>query len=285
MKKICKISECGRKVIAKDYCNKHWRQAKTAGGPYSKIIVKCKVPFCDQEHVAKGYCQRHYYQIERHGAVHSVRRFDECSAPKCNRAHFGFGYCEKHLDQIQRNGHLLQIDNGEANEVFFDGNTTIINFYKNNKKIAETIIDAEDYEKVKQFRWNINCGYVVATIRQAGKSYTLRLHRLILGLGHGRQPEVDHIDRNPLNNRKRNLRICDRTRNCWNKGLRKDSSSKVNGVFWNRSDELWQASIYVNKKIIRLGKFDNLTEAATIRRNAELKYYGEFAPIEKSNIL
>lgn len=285
-KKICSVPYCGEPMIAKGYCSKHWRQNRVTGATYSTITLRCRVPGCGNEHAAKGYCLKHYTQVQRRGAVHSMRTFTGCSAPRCSRPHFGFGYCEKHLDQIQKNGHLLKVGRDEPNEVFFDGEIARIIIHRK-KKAFETVIDREDYEKVKGYRWNIAFGYVVSTSkdRSGSKVPIFRLHRIIMGLDPGRYPEVDHRDRDRLNNRKDNLRICARANNCWNKGPRKDSKSGINGVTWDRSKGAWRVRIHMNKRVMLLGTFDKLEDAAIVRRNAEIKHYGEFAPIEEPTIL
>lgn len=79
-----------------------------------------------------------------------------------------------------------------------------------------TIIDTEDFDKVRNIHWSINHnGYVYS--RQGGK--TLYLHRIISGYRDEDYPElvVDHKDNNPLNNRKNNLRIVSQRENATNK--------------------------------------------------------------------
>lgn len=94
---------------------------------------------------------------------------------------------------------------------------------------------------------------------------------------------VDHRDRNKAHNAWLNLRIATNAENCRNLGLNKRNKSGVRGVVYRerkgRNPEWW-ASIRVDRKPIHLGIFRSLEDAAQARREAELKYFGEFAPAE-----
>jgi hypothetical protein len=94
---------------------------------------------------------------------------------------------------------------------------------------------------------------------------------------------IDHIDRNPLNNRKSNLRFANKSTNAMNTKLRSDNSSGIKGVSWNKEKCLWETYINKNKKRIKLGYFKNTKDAALTRINAELEYFGEFANEELIN--
>ena len=51
---------------------------------------------------------------------------------------------------------------------------------------------------------------------------------------------IDHIDHNPLNNQKSNLRICSRAQNCMNQLPQKiQKSSKYKGVCWDKQMNKW----------------------------------------------
>lgn len=44
----------------------------------------------------------------------------------------------------------------------------------------------------------------------------------------------------------------------------------------------WQRRIMLDRKEIQLGRFDTYEEAVKAREQAEIKYFGEFAPIARS---
>ena len=96
----------------------------------------------------------------------------------------------------------------------------------------------------------------------------LLLHHLILPRKQGF--DTDHINGNKLDNRKSNLRYATRSLNMMNK---KD----VKGIYWYKKTNKWQAQIGFNNKHIHLGYFIKEEDAIKARRDAEKKYFGEFA--------
>src|SRR5688572_13907162 len=88
-------------------------------------------------------------------------------------------------------------------------------------------------------------------------------HRLIFKLIHGYDPpEVDHINRDPLDNRPTNLRAADRAGNAQNTGPRKDCKSGRKGVWLHKPSGKWAAQIIANKSRHFLGQHPTLEEAA-----------------------
>lgn len=86
------------------------------------------------------------------------------------------------------------------------------------------------------------------------------MHRLICCAE--KNEEIDHINRNKLDNRKSNLRIVAHWENSHNR-------SKGNGVRKPKGRNKWCAQIYVNNKRIYLGSFGTKEEAMNARINAE----------------
>jgi hypothetical protein len=87
--------------------------------------------------------------------------------------------------------------------------------YKKDMHI-EFIFDKDDEEKVKSRFWHCtSAGYISSSQYIDGKEYQLLLHRLVMNKldfpGKGATESVDHINRNPLDNRKENLRIVSQT--------------------------------------------------------------------------
>jgi NUMOD4 motif/HNH endonuclease len=80
--------------------------------------------------------------------------------------------------------------------------------------------------------------------------------------------EIDHIDRNRLNNNVSNLRIVDRITNCRNTNKRTCySTSKYKGVSFYKSRNKWIAKITINYKGIHLGCFLNERDAGIAYNN------------------
>lgn len=137
----------------------------------------------------------------------------------------------------------------------------------------EFYIDVEDYEKVKDYCW---CEYLVqkrySTLRTNKDGKYINMHQL-LGF-----KNYDHIDRNELNNRKYNLRVCTEQQNHMNRSLNRNNTSGITGVSWDKTYSRWKAQIGLNKKYIKLGAFKEKKDAIICRLKAEAEYYGEFAP-------
>lgn len=133
----------------------------------------------------------------------------------------------------------------------------------------------DNIEKCRFRKWRFVDGYV-----KSGNSINeplIQLHRYILDITN-RNIKVDHIDRNPLNNRKSNLRICTSQENTCNQGLSKINTSGITGVNWTNKDNRWRAYITYKGKRIHLGQYINIDDAIKARLQAEKKYFGEFAP-------
>src|SRR6202035_1518813 len=91
---------------------------------------------------------------------------------------------------------------------------------------------------------------------------------------------IDHINRDPSDNRWSNLRdLATKSLNGANTGLRTDNTSGFNGVTWAARSRKWNAQIRVNGYLIHLGYFDNPVHAAVAYRQAALKFHGKFAPV------
>ena len=125
------------------------------------------------------------------------------------------------------------------------------------------IVDNEDYELLSKYKWASQNGYAArSTLVHENRSDNLRrmlMHREIMGARKGQ--EIDHINRNPLDNRKSNLRFCTRSINNHNMGAKKNSRSGVKGVYFQKGVNKWHVQIMVERSRYYLGLFENLTAA------------------------
>ena len=133
----------------------------------------------------------------------------------------------------------------------------------------EAIVDAADYEWLSQWKWYVsNAGYVM---RRDGKYGRLvLLHRLITGLDEV-SPKVavpDHINRNPLDNRRANLRVVSNSSNGQNRPA--TGASGFVGVYKRKSKAgpVWQAMIQCNRRSYSLGQYRTPEQASKAREAA-----------------
>lgn len=107
-------------------------------------------------------------------------------------------------------------------------------------------------------------------------------HRLVWFWHHGRFPagEIDHINRDGLDNRIENLRECSRTQNVW---CMRSKRQGLRGVYRTSSNR-WQALIRVDGKKRHLGCFDSEKDAALAYARAAVDHFGKFAPIEAKEL-
>jgi hypothetical protein len=96
-------------------------------------------------------------------------------------------------------------------------------------------------------------------------------HRVIYFLCTGIDPEekqIDHIDGNKLNNKISNLRLANHRQNSFNRKKRKDNTSGITGVVWNKDRKKWMSKIE-NGGFKNLGYFNSFDEAVAVRMAAE----------------
>lgn len=143
------------------------------------------------------------------------------------------------------------------------------------------LVDDEDYPMlVAMGKWFYSAGYAVRSYSYKNTNdkwscKQVKMHRLVTNAPKGKS--VDHIDGNPLNNQKSNLRICTNAENLRNRGFNKNNTSGYKGVFWHKPRSKWTSKIKVNRASIYLGLFSCRHEAARAYNAAALEHFGEFA--------
>lgn len=165
------------------------------------------------------------------------------------------------------------------------GRCAVIPLRKRRGDCLYVTIDVEDLPLIdgKKLRRD-GKNYVIVTETVDGKTIHTGLHRMIVTAPEGQL--VNHIDHNPLNNRRSNLRACtgseaQRWRQLCPKMKRSDIQSKYKGVYYDRTAKRWKASIYYDKRPITLGRHRNEDEAARAYDEAAKLYYGDYALTNK----
>lgn len=195
----------------------------------------------------------------------------------------GYTLCSKHMHQLHKYGKFLdniQRTNADLNDYVIDGNVVVFNLYgQNNVKNGEFMIDLEDLEKVRYRKWRLNHSHVITGLPYKGTQRDLSHVVLDLPLDFFKKNKnlvVDHINGDPKDNRKMNLRICTQTDNVKNKSFMSRNTIGFIGV-WHRKDRNKYCAEIRNGAKCSLGEFFSLEEAVCARYYAEQNVFGEFA--------
>jgi hypothetical protein len=134
------------------------------------------------------------------------------------------------------------------------------------------MVDDEDYPILSRLTWGVKDGYAYFNFKShSGRTASISMHRLICPAPRGMV--IDHIDNNPLNNTKENLRAVKPGFNTQNYA-RKNKTGFMGVEKLARS---FRARISVNGKMKELGSFPTAEEAAAAYDKAALLYYGAHA--------
>lgn len=258
---------------------------EVCGTDYSvKIFIKPKSKF-DGMYM----CRKHRNEIKNNGYIRDkrkpvlpkkMRKCEVCESIDDVIYHKERYICRRHYSQIRLYGETLKRTKYDKNEiVIYEDFAEIVLYNKDHLEVTRAIIDLDDVERVKCYKWAYDSlhNYVTTTV----KGEHMGLHQLVMNTkGLNKNIVVDHIDRNGLNNRKSNLRVADKSINAINTDLRANNKSGVTGVSFSKRHNLWRSYISYDKKRIELGWYSNKDEAIVSRLNAEAEYYPDYPPQE-----
>ena len=139
---------------------------------------------------------------------------------------------------------------------------------------SQFFFDLSDFDTIKGFYWNehiLTSGYHALDAWDSATKSIVRMHWIIVGKG------FDHINHNPLDNRRSNLRIATAAENVYNRGKQRTNTSGVIGVYWMKDRNKWR--VQIGKKAARITKeFDAFEDAVRERLRLESKLFGQFSP-------
>lgn len=172
-------------------------------------------------------------------------------------------FCWRHYLQFKRHGEILKRTKYDKNQIVVVNNDCHMLLYNlSGNPIANTYFNKKHLAHVSQNKWCLSSTGHVINFKN-----NILLHQLIKGNKPGY--EIDHKDGNKLNNLDSNLRFATHQQNVWNKYSK--------GIYWDKSRNKWVARLYANGKVRLHKRFDAKEEAIKARREAEQKYFGEFA--------
>lgn len=145
------------------------------------------------------------------------------------------------------------------------------------------VVDEQDAD-LAQFKWQVGKKlHPMRTDCRLGRQNpkSIYMHRNILERMIGRSISkgefCDHIDNNPLNNTRSNLRLATASQNMQNSKKPCNNTSGYKGVTWFARKRKWIAQIGVNGKNIYLGEFTTPELAYEAYCSAAKRHHGEFA--------
>lgn len=138
---------------------------------------------------------------------------------------------------------------------------------------TEFCISVQDLERVKAKYWRLNRKGYIQTKADDGRNY-VNLHQFILGTDIS--VIVDHINRNPCDCRRENLRIVTAQQNSWNRSLARNNTTGYVGVSLIKSKKLYRAQISICKRDIMLGKSKDPVVCAQMYNIASDYLFGEY---------
>ena len=184
---------------------------------------------------------------------------------------FGNYYCNRHFKQMSRHGRILDRTIYDKNEIIYGEDCAYIILYnKSFEEVGRAIIDKKNVKLVENYKWSMDGEYAWCT------SINLSLHRLIIG--YDGNMDVDHINRNKLDNRESNLRIVSHADNSKNIKLPTDNKTGIIGVSWDNSRNKWKVEIKADGKRYNIGRFSDFKEAVVARLKHEKELFREFSP-------
>lgn len=186
----------------------------------------------------------------------------DCRVAGCSTGNEAGGYCKKHYAQKYTYGGIRRTIH-DRNEIVVEGETARVILYDSScQPIAHSIIDASDIDLVKHKKWHLSGGYA--------RAQSTGIHNVITGLKY-----VDHINRDPLDNRRCNLRPATPSQNVANTApSRHKKSTKYKGVHTcNMTKKPWR--VCFDGKTV--GRYHDEEEAAWMYDQYVLSVYGDYA--------
>ena len=163
----------------------------------------------------------------------------------------------------------------KENKIFYENDYAYIEIIKN-EQVHKVLFDIEDLALIQNYKWHIRynsnrkTNYVVGWDKENNNH--IKIHRLITNCE--KKFVVDHINRNPLDNRKCNLRICTTKENKQNQVTQKNNkSSGHQNVYWDNIQKKWRVGLRINRKLTYFGRYTNLEDAINKAKEMRRIYF------------
>jgi len=132
-------------------------------------------------------------------------------------------------------------------------------------------VDDTDFDELNKYHWYVNnSGYAFR------REKVIFMHRQIIKADDKQIEVVDHVNRNPLDNQKKNLRPATKSQNATNKRMPGTNKTGFLGVHFDKGSGRYRSQIKHNGKRINIGRFDNPEDAFRSYDAKAREVWGEF---------
>jgi hypothetical protein len=146
------------------------------------------------------------------------------------------------------------------------------------------IVDSKDALLLKSQNWKMSKrGYARLAFWEDKKTKHILLHRYLLGVTDSKVL-VDHINGDRLDNRRINLRTCNRKQNNQNRRADLKNVCGFKGVCFISRIKKWRAEIKNGPNKETLGYFNDPVSAALAYNDAANRLFGDFAYFNKVDL-
>lgn len=223
----------------------------------------------------KIVCRKHYEQFRKYERFLDNLPFYTCEV--CGRRlegalHYADGkrVCAKHHGQFTCYGKFLDTNprtEKDPNEIHRKKYKAYVDLYDKELNVcAQAIVDIEDVSLIEKYKWCMTTSNGLNYAVTFKKNKSIYMHRLVMDAK--KDKEVDHINHNTLDNRKRNLRVTSHGKNMKNTaGL---------GVYYDSKYNKYYSQIMCDRIRVILKQYDTFEESKYSRWYAEKVLFKEY---------
>ena len=225
------------RMIDNHYCIRVKKHGKVTQRVVAYLVADT---FLDNITLGKGI--KHIDGNPQNNTVYNLELVDRRWTKSCN---CGTGGRKRKYNEYQEKGDVVFVKLGRSDEIM--------------------LCDIDDWERLKNIYWCIRSGYVMGYVKRK----PLLFHRQVKQCPKGYV--IDHINRNPLDNRKVNLRVVTQSVNMMNMTMNRNNKVGHTGITPCKYGFI--VNITAKKKRFYLGTYKTLEEAVRVRKEAEEKYH------------